>query len=106
MFTTPENTKDFLYRIRDKKKGDFERPKPPKPPKYTAITIKRPGRIIKDNIKSVLSKKYGELDIRDIFDDIKDEDVGSNISTAEAAIKTNIDKGFLSKDVYSKLPNL
>ena len=60
MFTTPENTKDFLYRIRDKEQGDFKTPKQPKPPKYTAITIKRPGRIIKDNIKSVLSKKYGE----------------------------------------------
>lgn len=64
------------------------------------------GSVIKKNIKSVLSQKYGELDTRHIFDDIDDMDVEDNISTAENTIKTNIDKGFLNKDAVSKLPNL
>ena len=75
-------------------------------PDFTANTIKRPGSIIKDNIKNVLSKKYGELDVRHLFDDIDDTEIENNILTAENTIQTNINKGYLSKDIYSKLPNL
>lgn len=69
-------------------------------------TAKRKGNDIKSNIRNVLSKKYGELDTRHIFDDVDEKDIEDNISTAESTIKTNIDKGFLSKDFASKLPNL
>ena len=64
------------------------------------------GSVIKKNIKNVLSKKYGELDTRNLFNDIDDKDVEDNISTAKNAISTNISKGFLNKDYSKKLPNL
>lgn len=64
------------------------------------------GSVIKKNIKNVLSKKYGELDTRNLFNDIDDKDVEDNISTAKNAISTNISKGFLTKDYSKKLPHL
>lgn len=78
----------------------------PKLPDFTSSTTKRPGSIIKDNIKNVLAKKYGELDVRHLFDDIEDAEIENNIPTAEATIKTNIDKRNLNKDIYSRLPYL
>ncbi len=80
--------------------------KKPKLAGFTTNTNPRPGSLIKNNITKVLSKKYGELDTKHIFDDIDDSDVENNISTAENTIKTNIDKGFLSKNAYSIYPNL
>ena len=64
------------------------------------------GAEIKKSIKSTLSKKYGELDTRHLFDTIDDKDIEDNIETAENTIKTNIDKGILGKDFAAKLPNL
>ncbi len=64
------------------------------------------GSAIKKNIKNVLSTKYGELDTRNLFDDIDDKDIEDNIETAENTIKTNIDRGALSKNLLPKLPNL
>lgn len=64
------------------------------------------GSAIKKNIKSVLSKKYGELDTRNLFNDIDDKDIEDNIRTAENTIKTNVDRGALSKNILPKLPNL
>ena len=64
------------------------------------------GSAIKKNIKNVLSTKYGELDSRNLFDDIDDKDVEDNIQTAENTIKTNVDRGVLSKSTLPKLPNL
>ena len=68
--------------------------------------VERQGQTIKSTIKNVLSKKYGELDTKNLFDDIDDKDVENNISTAESAIKANIDKGFLNTDYFKKFPNL
>lgn len=68
--------------------------------------VERQGQAIKSTIKNVLSKKYGELDTRHLFDDIDDKDIEDNIETAENAIKTNIDRGTLSKSTLPKLPNL
>ena len=59
-----------------------------------------------DNIQNVLSKKYGELDTRNLFDGIDDKDVEANIETAENTIQTNLDRGTLSKTDFSKFPNL
>ena len=64
------------------------------------------GSAIKKNIESVLSPKYGELDTRHIFDGIDDKDIEDNLVTAENTIKTNIDRGALSKNILPKLPNL
>ena len=64
------------------------------------------GGIIKSNIQNVLSKKYGELDTKHIFDDIDDKDVEDNLETAENTIQTSIDRGVLSKNKLPKLPNL
>lgn len=64
------------------------------------------GSTIKKNIKNVLSKKYGALDTKNLFDDIDDKDVEDNIETAENTIKTNIDIGALNKSLLTKLPNL
>ena len=67
---------------------------------------KSTGSLIKNNIKSVLSQKYGELDTRNLFDGIDDKDIEDNIQTAENTIKTNLDRGVLSKTALPKLPNL
>ena len=64
------------------------------------------GSAIKKNIESVLSPKYGELDTKSLFDDIDDKDTEDNLETAESTIKTNIDRGALSKNLIQKLPNL
>ncbi len=67
---------------------------------------KTSGSAIKKNIESVLSQKYGELDTRHIFDGVDDKDIEDNIETAENTIKTNVDRGVLSKSILPKLPNL
>ena len=75
-------------------------------PKTNSGVAEKTGKIIKNNIQNVLSKKYGELDTRHIFDGIPDMDVENNISIAESTIKNNIDRGLLVKDYNKKLPNL
>jgi hypothetical protein len=50
----------------------------------------------------VLSKKYGEIDTKHLFDGISDKDIEDNLETAENTIQTNIDRGMLNK----KLPTL
>lgn len=78
-------------------------------PQKTQTVLQNPettGSAIKKNIESVLSKKYGELDTRHIFDGIDDKDIEDNLETAENTIKTNIDRGALSKNILPKLPNL
>ena len=74
--------------------------------KAASDAISRIGSEIKTKVKSVLSKKYGELDTRHLFDDIDDKDIEDNIETAENTIKTNIDIGALNKSLLTKLPNL
>ncbi|MBR2021443.1 MAG: hypothetical protein IJ939_03315, partial [Clostridia bacterium] len=64
------------------------------------------GSAIKSGIQSVLSKKYGEIDTKHLFDDISDKDIEDNLETAENTIQTNIDRGMLSKNALPKLPNL
>lgn len=72
----------------------------------TSSFPKTSGSAIKKNIQGVLSKKYGELDTRNLFDGIDDKDVENNIETAESAIKTNLDSGTLNKSTLPKLPHL
>ena len=106
----------FSNKKDDKKKFSFTLPdyvKPTNtagtstPDKNEADGVAPPiGSQIKSRLKSVLSKKYGGLDTKNLFDDIDDKDVENNISTAESAIKANIDKGFLNTDYFKKFPNL
>ncbi len=107
---------DFTSKKDDKKKFSFTLPdyvKPTNtagtstPDKTEADSLAPPtGSQIKSRLKSVLSKKYGGLDTKNLFDDIDDKEVENNISTAESAIKANIDKGFLNTDYFKKFPNL
>ena len=65
-------------------------------PQKTQPVLQNPvstGSVIKKNIESVLSKKYGELDTRNLFDGIDDKNIEDNIETEESTIKTNIDRG-------------
>ena len=71
-------------------------------PQYSKFS----GSAIKKNIEKALSKKYGELDTKHIFDGIDDKDVEDNIQTAENTIRTNIDRGVINKSTLPKLPNL
>ena len=64
------------------------------------------GSAIKSGIQSVLSKKYGEIDTKHLFDGISDKDIEDNLETAENTIQTNIDRGMLIKNALPKLPNL
>ncbi len=106
----------FSNKKDDKKKFSFTLPdyvKPTNtagtstPDKTEADSLAPPtGSQIKSRLKSVLSKKYGGLDTKNLFDDIDDKEVENNISTAESAIKANIDKGFLNTDYFKKFPNL
>lgn len=75
-------------------------------PKNNFDVAGKMGKIIKKNIQNVLSKKYGELDTRHIFDGVPDMDVENNISISESTIKNNVNKGLLGKDYYKKFPNL
>ncbi len=78
-------------------------------PQKTQAVLQNPvstGSVIKKNIESVLSKKYGELDTRNLFDGIDDKDIEDNIETAENTIKTNVDRGLLSQNALRNLPNL
>ena len=69
-------------------------------------TPKTTGKDIKNNIKNVLSKKYGVLNTRNIFDNIPDKAVEDNIEIAQNTIQTNIDRGALNKSLLPKLPYL
>ena len=64
------------------------------------------GSAIKSGIQGVLSKKYGEIDTKHLFDGISDKDIEDNLETAENTIQTNIDSGMLSKNALPKLTNL
>ena len=104
---------DFKKEKDEEKKYSFTLPAYVKPmssdgavvPKTDSVAPST-GSQIKTRLKSVLSKKYGGLDTKNLFDDIDDKDVENNISTAESAIKANIDKGFLNTDYFKKFPNL
>ena len=69
-------------------------------------TPKTTGKDIKNNIKNVLSKKYGVLNTRNMFDNIPDKDIEDNIETAQNTIQTNIDRGVLNKNTLTRLPYL
>lgn len=104
-------TNDFSKKLQKafENAGKKEKEKPAEKttfPKNGTDGVITTGNAIKSNIINVLSKKYGELDIRHMFDGIDDKDIEDNISTAENTINTNIDRGFLDKDYSKKLPNL
>ena len=75
-------------------------------PKSVSATGYNKGKTIRNNIQGVLSKKYGGLDTKHIFDGIADRDIEKNIPVAETTIQTNVDRGFLDKNKLAKLPNL
>lgn len=75
-------------------------------PKSVSATGYNKGKTIRNNIQGVLSKKYGGLDTKHIFDGIADIDIEKNIPVAETTIQTNVDRGFLDKNKLAKLPNL
>ena len=75
-------------------------------PKSVSATGHNKGKTIRNNIQGVLSKKYGGLDTKHIFDGIADIDIEKNIPVAETTIQTNVDRGFLDKNKLAKLPNL
>ncbi len=62
--------------------------------------------VIKNNIKNILLKKYGEFDVSNIFDDIDNKDIEDNLQTAESTINTNEEKGYLDEEYSLMLPNL
>ena len=70
------------------------------------ITPVREGTRIKNNIKSRLEHKYGSMDTKNLFDDIPDDIVEKNISTAKSAIDMNIKRGRLNFDYEKQFPNI
>lgn len=64
------------------------------------------GKTIKSNIQGVLSKKYGELDTRHVFDSVPNKDIAKSVARAENTIQTNIDKGLLNSNYSKKFPHL
>lgn len=72
----------------------------------TKSAAKSTGSTIRNNIQGVLSKKYGELDTKNLFSGISDKDIEDNIETAQNTIQTSIDRGVLNKNTLTKLPNL
>ena len=75
-------------------------------PEADVSGIKSAGRSAKEKISSIVSKKYGELDTKHLFDGISDKDIENSIPIAENTVKTNLDRGLLSEEKISKLPNL
>ena len=73
-------------------------------PKADVSGIQSVGKTAKDKISSVISKKYGELDTRHLFDNIPDSVVEANIPVAKNTIQTNIDKGLLPANAHEKFP--
>ena len=53
-------------------------------PEADVSGIKSAGRSAKEKISSIVSKKYGELGTKHLFDDIADSDVEKNIPSAES----------------------
>ena len=78
----------------------------PKIPNTFEEITESSGSEIKKNIESVLTKKYGALDVAHTFDSIPDKDIEANIKVAKNTVQTNVDKGLLDKDFSVKLPNL
>ena len=61
---------------------------------------------IKKRISTVLSKKYGELDTKHLFDDIDDSEIEKNIPLARNTVETSLERGTIKNEFLEKLPNL